>query len=253
MILYFKAAERMLNLLLSIESNVEGYIYEVLHREYLNIVADFEINSMDSIDTNPDYSWLFTSNNAASTASNDEVSKCNDKPMMLNVDCVRVKQEPTTASNDNNDAQTFNTLNYDDLIDCLSTAHDVETTQNATKLNNVKQELNLNNKQQSSSLIKTNPIQNLNEIFNKQQHQPQVLVNSNGNTVTSIPTQAINLIESPQQQQQQQQLTYNTTNTSNTIDTNHHYNFQTSSQPPQMLNLVLVSGGVGFLSVVKNN
>jgi hypothetical protein len=48
----------MLNLISTIETNVEGYIFEVLHREYLNIVTDFEIDSMDILNTNPDYSWL---------------------------------------------------------------------------------------------------------------------------------------------------------------------------------------------------
>jgi hypothetical protein len=48
----------MLNMISTIEANVEGYIHEVLHREYLNIVTDIQIESMDAIDTNPDYSWL---------------------------------------------------------------------------------------------------------------------------------------------------------------------------------------------------
>ena len=58
----------MLNLISSIDNSVEGYIFEVLHREYLNIVTDFEIDSIDAKNTNPDYTWL-TANEAAAAGS----------------------------------------------------------------------------------------------------------------------------------------------------------------------------------------
>jgi hypothetical protein len=70
-------------------NNVEGYIIEVLHREYLNIVADLEIHSMDSIDTNPNYGWV------------------NNK---------RSQEETTIVPVVNN----LDTINYEDLIDCLT-------------------------------------------------------------------------------------------------------------------------------------
>ncbi len=189
LIIFFSAAERMLNLILSVETNVEGYVYEVLHREYLNIVADFEINSMDAIDTNPDYTWLLSSTNIL-----ENKNIINDKPTVV-TQLVK-KEEP----------QNLDTINYDDLIDCLTTVPKSE---------------------QQQTVIKQSSIQNLNEIFNKQQEP-----NSSG---------TLNLVDSGQSQlnlYSQAQTNYHLSSH------NHHHHHQ-----PQML--MLVSGG--FLSVVKNN
>ena len=177
----------MLNLILSVETNVEGYIYEVLHREYLNIVADFEIHSMDAIDTNPDYSWLLSNR-----IENIENSKSN---VTLKID---------TPSPVVEQQQNVETLSYDDIIDCLTA-----TTSS--------------HKNEQQNTIKASTIQNLSEIFNK-----------------TTNSSAVHLIENASQPQQQQFNLYTQQQ-------------QQQQQQPQMLNVLLVSGGVGFLSVVKNN
>jgi hypothetical protein len=80
----------MLNLISSINSNVEGYIFEVLHREYLNIVTDFEIDSIDAKNTNPDYSWL--------NALTDETAKLSPKNIKTDVNINNQNTQATTTT-----------------------------------------------------------------------------------------------------------------------------------------------------------
>lgn len=48
----------MLNFLTSIECLVDDSISNILHRDSLNLIADFEINSLNSKSIHPDFSWL---------------------------------------------------------------------------------------------------------------------------------------------------------------------------------------------------
>jgi hypothetical protein len=52
----------MLNFLTNTEGSLDNQISNVLQREYLNLIADFEVNSLNCKSANPDYSWLNVTN-----------------------------------------------------------------------------------------------------------------------------------------------------------------------------------------------
>ena len=204
-----------------IQPNVEGYIREVLHREYLNIVADLEIHSMDAIDTNPDYTWLLRKQNENIKPQQTIIKSNNNEIISLKRIKGEIISPPLIEQNNNDD--NLEPINYDDLIDCL-------TSSQAPNMAKIEQSLNLKT---------TIPIQNLSEIFNKTVNNNSINNNNNNNSTIHLVDNSTQLKISSNSYQHHHH--------------HHHHNYQ-QQQHQQMLNVLLVpGGGLGFLSVVKNN